>query len=497
MTAGPRRIVVSLPARSFREARRQAEEARVAGADLAEVRLDRWPPSEREQLGSLFPCPLPLLATVRSRAEGGEGPDDPAERAALLTAAAAHPFDFVDVEPARDAKLVEQLRPSTLRLVHSSHYVTPVDVGEVKARLQEPVPPTDVRKVVVPATFARAVREFVPLLNGGPGPRPVLLVTGPAGELWRAWAFGLGIPWVFASLPDSSSTEKVEPSQLPVDRLRGFLAAGDAPIFAVVGHPVTHSRSPSLHHTWMHRAGCAGLYVRLDLASEEEFALALDTLPARGVRGLNVTIPWKRLAYECAGVRSGDAIASGAANCLAFRDGRVEAENTDVGAIRRRFAELVREGRWDGRSVTVLGGGGAARATLAAARDLECEVTVVARRASVAASLADEFGATAGDPGSPRPSSLVVHATNVGRARGDSLPLALASYMAPGGYVLDWVYSPEDPVLSQESRRVGATYEDGGRLLVYQAAASYAVWWGEPPGEAAVEEAVREGSCTA
>jgi shikimate dehydrogenase/3-dehydroquinate dehydratase type I len=497
MSGGRPEIVVSLPARTVEDARRQADAARVAGADLAEVRIDRWPARERGRVSALFPSSLPLVATLRSRAEGGEGPDDPASRDAALMELARSPFDWVDLEASRDRRLEESVRSLGRRVVRSSHLPAEASDRELDERLGESAPKDGLLKVVVPATFTRAVRDLLPRLERSRSPRPVLLTTGPSGTLWRAWAGRGGAPWVYAALPRSSAVEPVEPSQLPADQLGTFLAAPDAPIFAVVGHPVAHSLSPALHHAWMRRDGHPGLYVPLDLDSPEEFRLAVETLPSRGVRGLNVTHPWKQLAFECAGSRRADAIATGAANCLTFEQGAVVADNTDLEAIRRRMDELKEQGHWEGRRLTVLGGGGAARATLAAARELGATALVLTRRRSVADALALEFGAEVGDPAHPEPTPLLVHATNVGRAGAGGLELPLRALLDSRSYVLDWVYSPDVRTLEEVARSSSTTYEDGVRLLVYQAAASYERWWGRPPDPESVEEAVREVGCAA
>jgi len=497
MSEGRTKVVVSLPARTLAEARREADDARVAGADIAEIRLDRWPPRERRRVAQLFPTSLPLIATFRSRAEGGEGSDDPGEREAALLAAGAEPFAFVDLESARDRRLEHPLGELGRGIIRSTHLPATATTHEVCDRIGEGTPPNGFLKVVLPSTFSRAVRELLPLIESAPDPRPVFLTTGPSGTLWRAWASRLRIPWVYASLPGAAMEASVEASQIPVDRLEPFLAAADSPIFAVVGHPVAHSRSPAIHHAWMRRAGHAGLYVPLDIASPDEFRLAIEALPPRGILGLNVTHPWKRLAFECAASRSTDALATGSANCLTFRDGRVEAENTDLGAIQRRLGELKEEGRWDGKALTVLGGGGAARATLAAAQRLAACSTIMTRRPAEAEALAAEFDARAGDPLQPLPADLVVHATDVGRAGRGPLDLPLGSLLSSRTHVLDWVYAPEIATVPETARAAGATYEDGLRLLVYQAAASYREWWGEAPDAESQQEALKEAECAA
>jgi shikimate dehydrogenase/3-dehydroquinate dehydratase type I len=496
MTEAKPVLIVSLPARGLVAARREIEIARAAGADLAEIRLDRWPAAERARVRELFPSPLPLVGTLRSRAEGGEGPDEPEERARALRDATEAPFAYIDLEAARDLP-GESLSLEDRRTVLSSHLSEGTPWSEVVRQIARPARGSGVRKVVVFATLAECVDGLLPHVASLRPPRPVVLTTGPSGSLWRVWAVGLGIPWVFTALPESEAVEPVEPAQIPIDQMVQYRATPGAPIFAVVGHPISHSKSPALHNGWMRADARPGIYVRLDIVSESEFRRALAVLPERGVRGINVTHPWKQVAYSTADERTDDARAAGTANCLSFTSGRSSAENTDLGAMRRRLDELVREGRWDGTELAVLGGGGAARATLAAARARGARATVFARDPRGTSELLADFGARDGGATSPARFGLVVHATDVGRVPGRSLEVPLRELLGPRSFVLDWVYDPPDRTIARTALASGASYEDGRRLLIYQAAESYRTWWGTPPAPIGVEAALREAGCGA
>lgn len=486
MNPSPPAIVVTLPARTVADARRQMEEARTSGADLIEIRFDRFDAEELGRVDQLFPNPLPMVATLRSCAEGGEGPDDPETRVQVLGGLARHPFRWIDVELARDFPAAEALlRPGVRGLIVSSHSPTGVREPEWSRLLRQTVPRGAVRKVVVAASVGQLLHELIPALPPPGESALVALTTGPSGPLLRAWSRRFGFPLVYASLAEraeGASPPPVEPSQIPVDRLRTYLGAdGNPPLFAIVGHPLAHSRSPALHARWMRELGQVGLYVALDFESDREFVDSIPSLVEGGFRGLNITHPLKQVALELASRVGPGAVACGVANTLSLGAEEVEAENTDLVAILRRFEELESSGRWDGSSVGVIGAGGAARATLAAARSLGVEAYVWARRPQASEVLAREFGANAArDAGRARP-TLVVHATLMGMAAGGSPSLPDLNWLRPGVHTVDWVYAPEDPIVRLTADKAGATYEDGSRLLVYQAAASYGIWWGEGP----------------
>jgi shikimate 5-dehydrogenase len=493
--SGPRpSLIVSLPARDVEAARRELEEARVAGADLAEVRIDRWDPRERSRLGELFPSPLPLLATYRSRAEGGEGSDDPEERRSVLSELARHPFRLVDLEMARDPRALAPVGPGP-GTVLSRHFPSGTGPEELERTLLTDPAGSEFVKVVLPSTVGEAIGPLRACLPDRGASRIVLHTTGASGPLYRAWAWSLGFSAVYASLPDAPGRSPVEPSQIPVDHMRFFLdGSAPGPLLALVGHPVAHTRSPGLFYRWMRARGDRGLYIALDIASEAELADVVPALSDSGFRGVNVTRPWKQAALELASRIGPGAGPCGCANVLTFAPGGgIEAENTDLAALIRRFRELLGASEWDGERLTVAGSGGAARAALAAAQAVGAEATVVARDVASGRRVAGDFGARMLRAPPPTVPELLVNTTPVGRTEAGAPGFDFAPWIPQGGRVLDLVYAPDDALLRRTAEARGARYEDGWRLLVYQAAESYGLWWGAPPTEAEILGALRGG----
>lgn len=503
MTGVPPLLIATLPAHGVAEATAQIASARVAGADLAEVRFDRWPAEERGRAAELFPSVLPLVATLRSTAEGGAGPVEAAEREQFLATLQRLPFHFIDRELDRDpfpplrAAGAIAAHPGTIASIHLSK--VPSRDALVRTLFREAVG-ARLRKVVIPATLNEFFSEVLPALPDPIAPDLVVLTTGPSGPLLRAWAMRLGLPVVFGSLPSSTVPDAgpgVEPSQIPVDRLRRYFETGGrGPVFGVVGRHVGRSLSPAIHSRWYREAHVNGLYIPLEAGSEAELTDSLIPLAERGFRGLNVTAPWKRAARALATAESPAVARAGCANTLTLGEDGVSAENTDVGAILRRFRELATEGRWDQSGVLVVGSGGAARATLAAAQVLGIPAEILARSRTEAKELAREFGTEIAE-GALQPKPLVVHATPVGQTDAAELTVDLRAALAPGTHLVDWVYSPTSPILEALARNAGASYENGWRLLVYQAADSFEVWWGVRPTEDSLRRLVQEGPCAA
>ena len=261
------------------------------------------------------------------------------------------------------------------------------------------------------------------------------------------------------------------------------------PRLAVLGHPVSHSRSPAMHNAALAELGLAGdwSYEAIDVAPEG-FADLTATLPGDGFAGVNVTVPHKLAALAVADEASDAARAIGAANTLSFGDAGVSAENTDAVGIMAAIGESPA-----GRRTLVLGAGGSARAAVWALREAGAEVAVWNRTASRAEALAAELGVGwAAAPGTGE-FDVLVNATTLGLAQATERPpvpddlKALpvdADAIHERQVVVDLVYGAHETALASCARERGARVIDGLEVLVHQGAASLRIWTGrEPPIE--------------
>jgi shikimate 5-dehydrogenase/3-dehydroquinate dehydratase len=491
-------LIVTLPARTAAEARAQSSEASAAGADLVEVRLDRWSAEERRRIGELFPMALPALATYRSLEEGGEAADPPGARAAALVSFAGFPFELIDLEMARDAVPAQAPVDHPPRWVGSRHLAETASVDEIEGAVRRPSGEYRWTKIVLPASVSRFVNELVPRLADWVGPRTAVFTTGASGPLARTWARELGEPVVFASLPIGEVRDSripVEPSQVPVDQLHRSWSAPEGRRLAVVGHPIGHSLSPAIHAGWLSSEGRAASFVALDVVDGAEFRLLLGATRVGRGDGWSVTSPWKPLAAEVATRRSEAVRATGVANTLTFRAGGTEADLTDALAVERRVLELIGAGRWDGKEALVLGTGGAARAAVFALAPGRRNILLLGRRPEAVDRLSRDVGGRPAVEADRHPVGLLVHATTFGRSGSGVLAPDIAGWVGAGTTVLDFVYDPVDRSLRGLAEAAGASYEDGRRLLVYQAAEAHRIWWGDRPSDELVGSALRRVGC--
>ena len=261
--------------------------------------------------------------------------------------------------------------------------------------------------------------------------------------------------------------------------------------YAVIGHPVAHSKSPWIHGAFARACGQDIAYERID-APRDGFAAAAEAFRASGGKGLNVTLPFKEEAARYAARLSERARQAGAVNTLSFA-AEVCGDTTDgVGLVRDLEGNIASP--LAGQRVLLLGAGGAALGVVQALLDCGiASLTAANRTEAKARAIAAKFGCAASGYGAlaGQRFDLIVNATSAGLA-GEAPPLP-AGVLAPGVLAYDMVYGRDTPFLSA-AREAGARAHDGLGMLVEQAAESFFIWRGVRPDTAPVLAALRAGA---
>lgn len=270
--------------------------------------------------------------------------------------------------------------------------------------------------------------------------------------------------------------------------------------YAVVGHPVAHSRSPFIHAAFARQTGEAVEYGRIECAPGT-FETTVRDFATQGAGGCNVTVPFKFEAAALATERSPRVALAGAANVLRFDGaGAWYADNTDgVGLV--RDIEHNAGCRLAGRRLLLVGAGGAAAGVLGPLLDARPQLLVVvnrtparaddlvARHAAAAARAGVELRAAAIDaPG--RGYEVVVNAT-ASSLQGAAVPVPRET-LGANALAVDLMYGPPAQPFLQWGCAGGAQTRDGLGMLVEQAAESFYLWRGVRPQTAPVLAALRK-----
>ncbi|GAA3335079.1 shikimate dehydrogenase [Amorphoplanes nipponensis] len=252
---------------------------------------------------------------------------------------------------------------------------------------------------------------------------------------------------------------------------------------AVCGKPIGHSLSPVIHSAGFAAAGLlTWSYTAIECAEAELAGLVAGLGPEWA--GLSLTMPLKEVGLTLAAAASPVAAATGAANTLVRRpDGSWFADNTDVPGMVRVLTDA---GLKASPAVTVLGGGGTARAALAAAARFGAdEVTVVTRRPQARAELAPAAAALGvtirGVDWADAPAAFDADAVISTVPKGAADALAAAARWRPGSVLFDAIYDPWPTPLAAAAAAHGVPVVSGLDLLLAQALSQFEQFTGVVP----------------
>jgi len=261
-------------------------------------------------------------------------------------------------------------------------------------------------------------------------------------------------------------------------------------VYGLIGNPVGHSLSPPMHGAAYDELGIDARYVTFE-PDRDAAGAAVAGAAALGVRGLNVTVPFKRAVVDH--VDPDDLAARiGAVNTIDFGTGPPRGHNTDAaGLLRALERHDVDPG---GADAVVVGAGGAGRAAAFALADAGAAVHVANRTVERAESLAADVPGAAGGgletlPGAVPDADLLVNATTVGM-ESDGTPVD-ADLLHAGLAVLDAVYAPVETRLLRQAAAAGARTIDGGWMLLYQGVEAFERWTGRDAPVDAMNRALR------
>lgn len=266
----------------------------------------------------------------------------------------------------------------------------------------------------------------------------------------------------------------------------------------LLGQPVAHSLSPTLHNAAFGALGMDAHY-EARLVAPDGLASAVAALRAPDCLGANVTAPHKRAVMEYLDEVSAEARALGAVNTIVNDSGRLSGSNTDAPGL-ARWMRLVGIDPM-GKSALVLGAGGAARATVWALADLgAASIVVLNRTVEHAQDVVTTFQqrvprtdlmwgslAEAAEP-ARRPWAVVVNATSLGHH--GAAPRVHPGCYSPDSVAIELAYNPPQTVFMLTARQAGARTENGLGMLLHQAALAFERWTGKTPPLAVYEEAL-------
>ncbi|KAL1916766.1 uncharacterized protein VTP21DRAFT_5470 [Calcarisporiella thermophila] len=481
-------------------------EGMTGGVDAVELRVDLLNLGENgmpsidyvgEQVALLRRLtPLPIIFTVRSVGQGGRFPDnEEGKMFELLHWGCKWGCEYVDVEMGWSQQELTKLvaKKSTTQLIASWHDIrgeTPWGSQALQDKFKLAERYGDIIKLIGTAKTWQdnlKVHEFV---ADQKSKKPVIALNmGASGQLSRV------LNQVFTPVTHPSLPAKAAPGQMSVSEIhqaRHLIGMLPAQKYFLIGTPIAHSMSPTLHNTGFRALGLPHHYGLLECQNVQD---AVAHFSDEDFGGCSVTIPHKETVISYLAEISREASIIGAVNTvIKLEDGSLHGENTDWIGIVKCLQRVLHMNpiECSKEMALVVGAGGTSRAALFALHHLGFQrIGIWNRTVSTAQSLVDSFAQhgvkleLVTDCQSVRPSVII------STVPGDADVQLSTEWFEnqPKGIALDMAYKPRVTPLLAKAKSAGWNTVEGVEVLVEQGLEQFRLWTGlQPPRQVMTAE---------
>ena len=267
------------------------------------------------------------------------------------------------------------------------------------------------------------------------------------------------------------------------------MISGKTKICGLIGDPIEHSMSPAMHNAAFKNRGLDYVYLPFRVA-KTRLGEAILGIKALNIRGLNVTIPHKVSVIPLLDELDPLAEKIGAVNTIINNDGVLKGYNTDAHGFLRAMLEQDIEP--DGKSIVMLGAGGASRAISFILAERGANLVILNRQLELdwAVKLGNSISRTFGKEVKAlelneqnlapvlRKANILVNTTSVGMSPNTNETPIPARLLESDLVVFDIVYNPVKTKLLTEAESAGAKAISGLEMLVWQGALAFEMWTG-------------------
>lgn len=268
---------------------------------------------------------------------------------------------------------------------------------------------------------------------------------------------------------------------------KNLIIDADTRLLGILGHPVRHSLSPAMHNAAFHHLNINAVYLAFDVTNLDA---AMQGVRALNIHGLSITIPHKEAILPLLNRINPDAERIGAVNTVVNRNGELLGFNTDCIGARMALEEIF--GTCAGKRAVILGAGGSAKAVAFGLKAAGMSVHIANRTVEKAKALSEKVEGTYSNLNEVYDitADVLVNTTSIGMTPNVlDMPVS-AECLRNFSVVMDIVYAPLCTALLQEAQRCGCRTVNGLRMLLYQAACQFELWFGLPAPLKVMENAL-------
>ncbi len=251
----------------------------------------------------------------------------------------------------------------------------------------------------------------------------------------------------------------------------------------VIGHPISHSKSPIIHNYWIDKYELSGAYKAIDI-QPNNLKQDVQQLIDDGYKGFNVTVPHKiaimDLCYEI------DDLAKiiGAVNTVYIKDGKLYGTNTDAYGFTQNIKINAPHFDFRSKKAVILGAGGAAKSILYALEKAGISEIIIANRTRGKADKLAHGIIKSIDweqrNNALKDADIIINTTSLGMTGQPALSMDLTK-INPNALITDIVYAPLLTDLLLQAKSKNLEIVTGIGMLLHQARAGFELWYGTNP----------------
>jgi shikimate dehydrogenase len=244
--------------------------------------------------------------------------------------------------------------------------------------------------------------------------------------------------------------------------------------FLVIGNPIEHSLSPKLHNFWIKSNNLKAVYdkKKLDLSELDNL---IKEVREKKIDGINVTVPFKNSVIPFLDKLSNEAEKTQSVNTIYLKDEMVIGHNTDI----EGFELAIKHTNYDvdGKNVLILGAGGVSPSLVVALNNMNAKKIFISNRTH---SKAENLKKTFNDIeiikwGTIPDFDMIINATSLGLKNDENIILDY-SKISTEKFFYDVIYNPSETNFLRSAKKNGNKIENGKKMFVYQAQASFKIW---------------------
>ena len=245
--------------------------------------------------------------------------------------------------------------------------------------------------------------------------------------------------------------------------------------YIVIGNPIEHSLSPKLHNYWMDKNNIKASYDK-KLVYEEDIESIINEVKKKKIQGINVTVPFKKSVIPFLDELSQESKETQSVNTILLENKKLIGHNTDIAG----FELALRHANYDVKSkkIFILGAGGVVPSIIFALKKMSASKIILSNRTlQKSEELQNYFKDIEIIKWGNIPSDfdMIINATSLGLKNDENIILDY-SKISPEKFFYDVIYNPSETNFLGNAKKNGNKIENGKKMFVYQAQASFKIW---------------------